>query len=193
MIKAILFDVDGVLIKRREYFSERFSREQNIPLELILEFFKNEFKQCSLGKADLKEELKKYLDRWNWKGSVDELLEYWFAGESEIDTYVLSAIDELRAQGKLCYLATNQEQYRKQYLLENLGLKNHFDGCFASCDTAHSKKEKEFYDEVFKKLEGIEREEIVFLDSDQEIVDVANSVGIQGKLYRNFDMIKDLS
>jgi putative hydrolase of the HAD superfamily len=183
MIKAIFFDVDGVIIRKHGYFSDRLAKEQGISKKSIMEFFNEGFKLCSLGKADLKEELAKYIGPWGWKGSIDELLKYWFNGEREIDAEIVSSIDKFRKQGIPCYLATNQEKYRKKFLLENLGLENHFDGCFASCDLGHSKKEKEFYGEVFKKLYGVSPDEIIFWDSDQKIVDVATGVGIKGRLF----------
>ena len=60
-IKAILFDLDGVILKPRDkYFSEKYAEEQNVPIENIIPFFKNEYKKIMLGQADLKEVLSKY-------------------------------------------------------------------------------------------------------------------------------------
>ena len=39
MIKAIIFDADGVLIHREKYFSERLEDDYGIPREKSLEFF----------------------------------------------------------------------------------------------------------------------------------------------------------
>lgn len=183
MIKVALFDVDNVIIKRREYFSQFLAREYKIPSELVMEFFKNEFKLCSLGKADLKEEIVKYFEKWGWEKSVDDLLRIWFENEKEIDLEVISAVEKLRRKEIKCYLATNQEKYRLNYLWENLKLKNFFDGVFDSCELGYSKSEKEFYQSVLGKLGDIKPEEIVFWDSDEKIVAAANEFGISGRLY----------
>ncbi len=79
MIKIVVFDVDGIVIRREMYFSQRFSREFGVPIEEILPFFENEFQLCLTGKADLKKEISKYFGRWGWKKSIDELFSYWFS------------------------------------------------------------------------------------------------------------------
>lgn len=59
-IKAVLFDIDGVILEKNP-FSKRLSQKFNVPMEKISPFFQQEFKLCSVGRADLKEEVKKYL------------------------------------------------------------------------------------------------------------------------------------
>ncbi len=56
-MKILLLDADGVTLKKQGYFSDRLSREQNVPVEEIMPFYKNEFRLCQQGKADVKEEL----------------------------------------------------------------------------------------------------------------------------------------
>ena len=38
-------------------------------------FFTNEFIQCELGRADLKEEVESYLENWGWTKGVNEFLD----------------------------------------------------------------------------------------------------------------------
>ena len=74
MIKVILFDCDGVIIKERgQYFSQRLAQELGLPINenFVKEFFKKEFLLCETGKADLKEELQKKIGTWGYTGSVD--------------------------------------------------------------------------------------------------------------------------
>ena len=93
MIKYFLFDADGVVIKKRtKPFSVRFSEDYGVSADLVSEFYKNEYQLCAVGKADLKTAIVKYLSRWNWTKSVDELLEYWFDAERELDNNVVSLI-----------------------------------------------------------------------------------------------------
>lgn len=191
MTKAILFDLDGlVIIGKKKLFSQRISEEMNIPIKQVSEFFVNDFRECSFGKADLKEKIMPYLTKWGYKGSVDDFLKYWFEGESETDRDVLKIVSDLRLKGIKCYIATRQEKYRKEYLLNVVGLKNEFDGIFCTCDIGYDKWQKEYWDFVFDKL-NVRPEEIMFFCDSQKNVDNSEKLGIQAYLYTNIEVLKD--
>ena len=61
MTKAILFDADGVVLKKyKEYFvSQYFAKKYNAPADEVNAFFAKDFRTCQRGKLDLKEELAK--------------------------------------------------------------------------------------------------------------------------------------
>lgn len=183
MVKEILWDADGVAIaKRNGYFSQRLAEKQGIPLEQVMPFFKGEFSLCMVGKADLKQEVGKYLSGWGWKDTVEELMEYWFTGENTVDQDVLRTVDALRQNGAKCYLATDQEKYRANYILDDMKLGEHFDGSFFSCDLGYKKSQREFFEEIVKRL-GVKPEEIMYWDDDEKNVAVAREIGIDGRLY----------
>lgn len=188
MQKILLLDADGVVLKKREYFSERFAREQGIPVEEMQGFFKTEFKLCQTGKADLKEVLKDKLAGWGWEKSVDEFLEYWFT-DVELDEEVLAVVQDLRARGIQCFLSTDQEKYRKTYLQQLLD--GQLDGYFISCDLGFTKSTPEFFQQVLEKL-NLPASEFSYLDDDQKNVDVAKSLGINAKFYSNIEDLKNI-
>lgn len=190
-IKTILFDVDGIVITgRKQLFSHALAEKQGVPCESVEEFFLNNFRKCSFGKADLKEEIAPYLVKWNWQGSVDDLLKFWFETESAKDPEILKIISGLRSKGVKCYVATRQEKYRLQYIWEIIGLKDYFDGVFSTCDIGCDKKEPEFFHYVFQKL-GLKPEEIMFFDDSQTNVENARSLGIEAYLYDNIQVLKE--
>ncbi|PIZ86465.1 hypothetical protein CO033_02110 [Candidatus Nomurabacteria bacterium CG_4_9_14_0_2_um_filter_32_10] len=185
-IKAILFDIDGILIKgEKKLFSRRLSEEYNIPIEKINKFFEKDFRECSFGKADLKEKIRPYLTEWNWKGNINDFLQYWFKSESiknkEINTKILNKIVELRKHQIKCYIATRQEKYRMKYLSEDIGLKDYFDGIFCTCDIGYDKSEPEFFNKILKKL-NLKSEEILFFDDKEKNINIARSFGIKAHL-----------
>lgn len=50
MIKAILFDLDGLVItKKDKLFSQRVSEEMGLPYEQVSEFFTGEFRSLKKG------------------------------------------------------------------------------------------------------------------------------------------------
>jgi putative hydrolase of the HAD superfamily len=191
MVKAILFDADGVVIKSRaQLFSDRFAEAHGLAISEVLPFFKNDMREAFVGQADIKQSLPSYLHKWHWIRSVDDFLEFWFAAESPRDEEVIAYIDKLRAVGTKCYIATDREKYWAKYLVENVGLGKHFDGFMFSYDIGFEKHDPEYFQEVMKRL-GLKPEEVMYWDDDQKNVDVAKGVGIDARLYTDFDKFKD--
>lgn len=187
MIKTVIFDTDGMVIHREMYFSQRFSKEFGVPMKKVLPFFKNEFQLCLVGKADLKEELAKYLDQWEWKKSVDDLLSYWFEHESNLDKKILESVKILRDKGISCYLDSNNEKYRAQYLFENLGLKEFFNGAFSSAELGFLKPQPEFWSAIHERLGKPDKSEVLVWDDEEENVESAKSFGFHSEFYSGFD------
>ncbi|GHO49401.1 hypothetical protein [Ktedonospora formicarum] len=69
----------GVLVIG-DRWDRNLQRDYDITEEMTKEFFITKFSACVIGKADLKEEIAPFLRKWNWSGSVDGFLHYWFCG-----------------------------------------------------------------------------------------------------------------
>lgn len=188
MLKAALFDADGVtLLPRKKYFSDILADEYGVPLEQILPLFKNEFKDCIVGKADLKEVLNnKYLKKWGWEDSAEEFLAYWWRGEGKLNKPVLGLMKKLREKGIRCFLASNQEKYRAEHLLKTLKLEKFMDGSFISYNMGVGKDSKGFFERILADLK-LNPEETLFWDDEEENVAVAKEVGIDARLYTTFE------
>jgi putative hydrolase of the HAD superfamily len=181
MIKAVIFDSDGMLTHGPR-FSEQYSKTHGISIDEMTPFFVSPFKDCLVGKSDLKEELKKgWLEKWNWSGTIDELLIYWFSVGDRLDQNVFDSVGELRANGLICVLATNQEKYRTDYLSGTFGYDDVFDKVFSSAYTGHKKPSAEFFAEILTFLKAkdptIRGEDVLFWDDDEENVAGAKQYG----------------
>ena len=193
MIKAAIFDVDGVIIvsnsSRFSYkiFSQRIADEYGASPESLSQFFNEVFPKCLVGKADLKNEIQPYLKEWNWNDDVDSLLDYWFRNESNIDKRVLEIVQQLKDKGIKCYLGTNQEKYRIEYLRNQLGLGDIFENIFSSAYIRHRKNEPQFFEYVLEKLRDIKPAELLFIDDSKDNIENAKNLGIQAYLYQNFE------
>lgn len=141
--KVILFDVDGVLIITPKFYSHIHAEEHSIEASQIEPFFHGEFRQATIGKADLKVLLEQHRDLWAWKGTPEQLMERWFKAESNVDQKLMGIIQKLHRAGVKVYLATDQEQYRAAYLRDQL-FKGALDGMFVSCELGVRKKTPNF-------------------------------------------------
>ena len=181
-MKVLLLDADGVVLNKGEYFSERFSREHNVPIEDVLQFFKGPFVLCQKGEADLKKELKPYLKKWNWSGTVEDFLDYWFSSDVILHADIESTVSQFKNMGIKCYLASNNEAYRAEAISNVLNKENLLDGSYFSAYLKVRKENPGFFKHVLNDI-AVEPSEVVFVDNDQKNVDSAISVGIKAYLY----------
>jgi putative hydrolase of the HAD superfamily len=189
MIKVLIFDADGVLINS-ERFSKRLAREYGISTEKTTTFFTGIFNECLIGGADLKESIAPYLKEWGWEKSVDDFLLYWFSSEHSVDLELVKEIQKYRKKGIKCFVATNQEKHRAQYMLEKMGFSQSFDKLYASAHLGFKKPNSEFYEKILSELDGIDKQEILFWDDTEENITGAIEFGIKAELYISFDDFK---
>jgi putative hydrolase of the HAD superfamily len=117
-------------------------------------------------------------------------LEYWFSGDVELDEEVLAVAQTLRQKGIECYLATDQEKYRKEYLMQRL--EGTLDGFWFSCDLGCSKDKPEFFKEILAQWEDrFKPEDIAYWDDDQKNVAVAKALGIDAHFYTTLEDFKN--
>lgn len=187
--KAIIYDNDG-MITHGGRFSEQYAKEFGVSPSVMAPFFEDSFKKCLVGKADLREELKKVLEAWQWKGTVDELLQYWFSiGDSVYDD-VYTSILKFKAQGLIVCLATNQEKYRTEYLINKLSYVKIFNEIFSSADLGVYKHSAEGLEKIFQILKEryaiLDKEEIMYWDDREDHVECLNKLGFNGQLYQDY-------
>lgn len=189
-VRAVVFDVDGVLV-RAGVFGEILEAEHGLDRAATADFFQGPFKECVVGRADLKKELEPFLRAWRWPGSVDECLRIWFEADAALNGEVLDVAKTLRTNGLRCYIASTQELHRAAYLEDALGLGDLFDESFFSCRVGVSKPDAAFFHHVTDSI-GIPPAETLLLDDHEPNVIGARSAGWRGELYTWGDDILSL-
>lgn len=188
MIRSVVFDVDGVLIRDGE-FARILGERYGLSLKHTASFFQGPFQDCLLGRADLRESVAPFLVDWAWPGSVDDLLELWFDADSETNDDVLGLADELRARGVPCFVASTQEQHRATHLEHRLGLGARFDGAFFSCHIGTRKPDRAFFDHVASEI-GASPSDILFFDDHDSNVKGAREAGWNAERYELGDDVR---
>lgn len=193
MKKILLLDADGVAIVPRErYFSDRYSEEFGVSKDLIMPFFKNEFNDCLIGKREVREVFieQNMLAKWGWKDTPEELFAYWWAGENTRFEEVLSLVRELRKEGVKCYLTTDQEKNRAEYMWHGMGLAQDLDGAFFSYQLGVRKTDALYWQKLLQELGNPNPADVEFWDDDEENVDTAKTAGIDAHFFTSFEDFK---
>lgn len=183
--KVILFDVDGVLV-HSEMFSDHYQKVYSIPREEMSPFYSGVFQDCLVGKADLKEVVKPWLVKWKWKGNVESFLKEWFDFENKVDARMIDLVEGLRKNSISCYLVTNQEKYRTEYVRDVMMFGKIFDGIFSSAEIGCKKPQPEFYDAVISKL-GVSKTDVLYVDDTVSNVENAKHFGLEAYLFVGFE------
>lgn len=178
MVKVVLFDLDGVMIKD-PIFSTVYAAEFGLTPEAMLPFLSGVFQKCTTGEADLKKEIVPFLEAWKWTKSVDELIAYWMTHHQNVDTMMVELVKQIRARGITVALSTNQEKYRTDYVWNTLGFKNYFDKKFISYEFGCRKPQTQFYTNILKQLPDIEPDQILFIDDSMNCIKGAESLGFK--------------
>ncbi len=183
--------MDGVLVHSGRRFSATLAEVHGISLETTSPFFTGAFQDCLTGHADLKDAISPYLEDWGWGKGVDALLDYWFKLENELNQELIEYIHELRGKSKKCFLATNNEKYRFEFMMQKMGLNDIFDKTYASAHLGSKKPEQEFFSKIFTELHGTQKDEILFVDDSTENIEGAKEFGIHTELYTSLDGLKE--
>lgn len=181
MIKVILFDVDGVLVNGSK-FAETLQNDYGITRNQTRDFFRGKFLDCLIGKADLKKEIEPFLKEWKIQLTADEFVQYWFKSEHSVNDSLVEMVKKLKASGIHCHLATNQEQYRVDYILKEMGFAELFEKVFSSSYVGVQKPEAAYFEKIMSELNAT-RDEVMLWDDIDRFVETARQFGINAELY----------
>jgi putative hydrolase of the HAD superfamily len=167
MIQAIVFDADGVLVKPPSWFVTRAHELYGVPTAEFMAFIHGEFKGCTTGELDLEVALIPLLERWQVPVTIPEFIQTWLEHENVLDPGMLNEISLLRAMRLPCFVGTNQERNRANFMRLEMGLQTDTDGVFASCDLGARKPDRIFFDRLAERL-NLEPASLLLIDDSHE-------------------------
>jgi putative hydrolase of the HAD superfamily len=186
-VKALMLDVDGVLVDGRPEDGRHWQTalEQDLgftPDALHEHFFAPHWDDIVLGRAGLMEPLTKALRKIAPHVAAEKFVAYWFEKDSRVVASLLTEVARVRSAGVRVYLATNQEHLRADYLMNEMGLAKYVDGIFYSARLGAKKPDMEFFAKVQDAV-GLRADELLLIDDSPQNIDAALRAGWQAKLF----------
>ncbi|MDC9824475.1 HAD-IA family hydrolase [Devosia sp. ZB163] len=191
MTRAVLFDVDGVLVHSRfhadeaarRYWDEHLLADMGVEPSRFQALFDPSFERVLTGQKSLVAALDEFLPTVGYRGSTMDFIGYWIARDSHLNFQLLEVIKQLRsARGVRLYVATNQEHIRATYLWNELKLRHLFDDMFYAARFGAAKPNPEFFRRAEAFIGPLEQPPLLFDDS-AEVIAAANAHGWEGVLF----------
>lgn len=186
-MKAIFFDVDGVLVhgwhakpELCQYWDVNIEQDLGIDrTKLSEEFFRSkEFMEILAGKKDLEPLLEGLLSKWGYKDGAKSVIDYWLRNDSKVNTDLIEKVKLLKDSGRVrLFIATNQMHERAKYLMGNLGFDEYFEDIFHSARAGFVKPDKEYFYYVMEFLGLDKSDRPVLFDDTPEVLESARSCG----------------
>jgi putative hydrolase of the HAD superfamily len=182
-VSTVLFDADGVLqdpVERwRPAFGTIFSLAGDNLDTLVQSVIATELDHLTRNEGFL-DDLDATLARCNFAGRSAEVLQVLNA--IRVDADIVNIVQELRARGINCHLATNQQSHRARYMSETIGHRNLFDREFYSYHIGKAKPDAGFFKFILRELR-VPPESVLFIDDREDNVTSAKAVGLQASLF----------
>lgn len=188
MIKAITFDLDGV------YF---VNGKSNFIANIVnLGVSEDEAKRVFLKSDEMNHQYKegKMTDEeyWSWASkewkldkTPKELIELLISGY-EVDESVVEIVKKVRTNGYKTLICTNNFPARINGLQERFKFIDDFDGKSISYEVGSSKPDTKIYEKLIE-VSGVNANEIVYADDNNDNISEAQKLGINAFFYEGFD------
>jgi putative hydrolase of the HAD superfamily len=171
-----LFDADGVIQTTPPEFMQAIHGLVDNTADaaaFVSEIFLAE-RGTLTGETDFPSALGGVLQRWRVAASLDEALQIWSL------IHPLPGISGLISSlAPPCYLASNQQRHRGEYMSRVLGYGALFDGEFYSYRLGVMKPESDYFLRIVEHL-GCAPEALLFIDDHESNVEAARGIGMQG-------------
>ncbi len=181
-IEAVLFDADGVIQKPTVDWQATlatFLRPDQSADEFVLDLMASEGPSLA-GKGDFRDAMADVLTRWDVATPLTEVLSLWeqFAAVPE----AIDVVQELRAAGVPCHLATNQQSYRREIMNDRRDYGQWFDRSFYSCDLGVAKPEPAYFKTILTAIDQPPAS-VLFIDDNSRNIDGAREAGLYAEQF----------
>jgi len=192
MIKAIIFDLNGVFIKSpklSDRFRDDFGIEESVFMPVLNQIMQKIRQPENKNTFSL---WKPYLEEWNVSFSEKQFFDYWF-GKEGIDHELFNSVKALKEQGYRLFILSNNFKERAAYYQkefpELIGMLGIFDRVYYSWQTGFVKPDPKAFETLLSE-NCLRPEECIYFDDSIKNVEQASVLGIKSYIYAG---IKDMN
>jgi len=194
MIKNIIFDFGGVVLKHRnDIMEEAIFKMFSVSFEQASKIWKENKAELITGRMSSVDFLAGLKKRLNTKPSQKELMIMWrdfYRKEARgVNWKMLEFVGELKKKYKV-YLFTDTIDVHNDYN-RTRNIYNRFDRVFISFKEKTIKSEKTAFLNVLKKI-GADANKCFYIDDLEENVKVAESIGIKAVVFKSLEQLRKL-
>ncbi|MBD3362574.1 HAD-IA family hydrolase [Candidatus Dojkabacteria bacterium] len=193
MIKAIVYDLDGMVLTAPRYYTEELENKYNIPLRVSLFSGDDSFNQCKKGEISFNEFFKPYYEKWieypKYNLTYEEAKQDWFKF-SKLNKEIYKIAASLGTKGIKNLILTNNLKARIEYIDELYKLSDIFQ-IIGSYDLGLLKPDPKIYDKLLEKVD-IKSSEVLIFDDKLESISKLKQFGFKAEIYENNTQFIDL-
>ncbi len=184
MIKNIIFDVGGVIVKGHPSdVLDKIDIDSKLKKEVNNKFFSN-WSDLDLGEVTLKEKFDKCNFSFNMTDELKDILINCYRYR-EFNKAILKLIHTLKINSYNVYILSNNNYDTVEYL-RNLDFYKDIDGDCFSCFYHVVKPDKKFYKILIDKY-NLDVSCSLFIDDNEKNIDMAKKIGFITKRYDSLD------
>ncbi len=173
-VRAVLWDADGVLQHSPDGW---LAALHDVGGPGFAEALWEAEQPALRGEVRLRDALEQVLARWpSATVGTEDLLRFW--ERAWPDTDAMALVDEVRASGVTCALATNQQDHRRAWMRDTTRMDDHFDRVFYSTELRLAKPDPAYFRHILAEL-GVPAAETAFVDDSAANVEAARSLGVR--------------
>ncbi|MFA6301409.1 MAG: HAD family phosphatase [Candidatus Paceibacterota bacterium] len=183
MIKAVIFDLNGIFIQSPK-LSDRFEKDFKIPVSEFLSRLSDilsKVRQPGAGPAFLF--WRPVLEKWGVSLSEQEFWDYWFKTEISSEKMINFA-KSLREKGVKVFILSNNFKERSEYYEHYPWIHEVVDKVYFSWQTGFRKPDKRAWELVLSE-NNLKPEDCIYFDDQQKNLDSAEGLGIKSFLFTN--------
>ncbi len=185
MIKAIIFDVGGVITKNVGGF-KILAEQLNIDYDLIVKIWNENNAKLDTHKMTTEEFLNIVKTKSKIKSDIIGAWKNIYYNFIECDADVLKIIEKLKAKYRLAIIS-NATEFHSKLKLEK-GVYSHFDVVVLSYQVGLAKPQKEIFEHALNKLK-LNAGECIFIDDKIENIAAAKSLGFKAIHFKDAEQL----